>query len=164
MEDRRVSMKDAGHFDASGAARMVDVTGKPVSLRTAEASGRIRLGPVAAAAVLAGTVAKGDVLAVARIGAIQAVKRTWETIPMCHPVRIGGVEVDLSPDEQGVTAVCRVVGTDSTGFEMEALHGVTSALLIVYDMTKSLDRGMEISAVRLIRKSGGASGEYQWPG
>jgi cyclic pyranopterin monophosphate synthase len=90
------------------------------------------------------------------------VKRTWETIPMCHPVRIGGVEVDLMPDAGGVTAVCRVAGTDSTGFEMEALCGVTAALLIVYDMTKSLDRGMEISGVRLISKSGGASGEYRW--
>lgn len=157
-------MDGEGHFDTRGAARMMDVSGKPPTRRTAEASGRITLGSGAAAAVIAGSVAKGDVLAVARIGAIQAVKRTWESIPMCHPVRIGGVEVDLLPDERGVTAVCRVTGTDSTGFEMEALSGVTAALLTVYDMTKSIDRGMVISDVRLMSKSGGASGEYKWQG
>jgi cyclic pyranopterin phosphate synthase len=157
-------MDGEGHLDARGAARMMDVSGKPSTRRTAEASGRITLGSGAAAAVIDGSVAKGDVLAVARIGAIQAAKRTWESIPMCHPVRIGGVEVDLLPDDRGVTAVCRVTGTDSTGFEMEALSGVTAALLIVYDMTKSIDRGMVISDVRLISKSGGASGEYEWQG
>jgi len=159
-----MTMDCEGHVDRNGAARMADVAGKEPSRRTAEASGRISLGPAAARAVLDGSAAKGDVLAVARVGAIQAVKRTWETIPMCHPVRIGGVEIELLPDPEGVTASCRVTGVDSTGFEMEALHGVTVALLIVYDMTKSLERGMVISGVRLLAKSGGKSGEYRWRG
>jgi len=143
---------------------MVDVSGKDETRRTAKASGRIALGPAAARAVLDGAVPKGDVLAVARTGAIQAVKKTWELVPMCHPVRIGGVEVDLIPDLQGVTAECTVIGCDSTGFEMEALNGVTAALLIIYDMTKSVDRGMVMTDIRLLSKSGGASGEYRWQG
>lgn len=157
-------MDGSGHLDDRGRARMVDVSGKEETRRTAKASGRIVLGPGAARAVLDGSVPKGDVLAVARTGAIQAVKKTWELIPMCHPVRIGGVEVDLMPDPEGVTAVCTVIGCDSTGFEMEALTGVTASLLIIYDMTKSMDRGMVITDVRLLSKSGGASGEYRWQG
>ncbi len=155
-------MKKMSHIDGRGNARMVDVSSKKPTRRTAVASGCIKLGLNAAAAIDDDSVPKGDVFATARIGAITAVKRTWETIPLCHPIRIGSVEIDFSRIDDTVKVTCSVGGVESTGFEMEALTGVTAALLIIYDMTKALDRGMEIGEVRLIHKSGGKSGEYVW--
>ncbi|MBN2587248.1 MAG: cyclic pyranopterin monophosphate synthase MoaC [Candidatus Fermentibacteraceae bacterium] len=155
-------MKDFSHLDMNGSARMVDVSGKEVSRREAVACGTIVLGENASRALDDSSVPKGDVFAAARIGAISAVKRTWETIPLCHPLRIGGVEVEIEKEGNEVTAKCRVTGTEATGFEMEALNGAVTALLVVYDMTKALDRGMEIRGVRLLSKSGGKSGDYRW--
>lgn len=155
-------MKELSHLDRDGNARMVDVSAKEPTRREAVATGRIKLGENASRSLDRGSVPKGDVFAAARLGAISAVKRTWETIPLCHPLRIGGVEVDLRKSGATVTATCRVTGIESTGFEMEALNGVMTALLVIYDMTKSLDRGMEIDRVRLISKSGGTTGEYRW--
>ena len=157
-------MKQMSHIDEKGNARMVDVSMKEPTARTAVASGCIRLGRNASASIDDDSVPKGDVFSTARIGAITAVKRTWETIPLCHPLRIGGVEIEFSKDGNTVCVTCTVKGVESTGFEMEALTGVTTALLIIYDMTKALDRGMEIGEVRLIRKSGGKLGEYKWQG
>ncbi len=162
VEDWRLVLKKMSHIDEKGNARMVDVSSKKATARTAVASGCIKLGRNASAAINDDSVPKGDVFSTARIGAITAVKRTWETIPLCHPLRIGGVEIDFNKNGDTVEVTCTVKGVESTGFEMEALTGVTTALLIIYDMTKALDRGMEIGEVRLIRKSGGKSGEYKW--
>ena len=155
-------MDGLSHLDDRGRAIMVDVSGKEPSRRTAKASGYIELGEKAASAVDDPGSPKGDVLATARIGAIQAVKRTWEIVPLCHMVRIGSVSVHFSLEGRRLEATCTVEGLDVTGFEMEALFGVSTALLIIYDMTKSLDRGMEIAGIRLLEKSGGKSGEYRW--
>ncbi|MCK4505000.1 MAG: cyclic pyranopterin monophosphate synthase MoaC [Candidatus Aegiribacteria sp.] len=155
-------MKSMSHIDDQGKARMVDISGKEPSDRYARASGRILLGDNASRAIDSDSVPKGDVFAAARIAAIQAVKKTWETIPLCHPIRIGGTEIELMKAGTAVTAVCTVKGRESTGYEMEALVGVTAALLTIYDMTKALDRVMEITDVRLLQKSGGKSGEYVW--
>ncbi|MCD4848946.1 MAG: cyclic pyranopterin monophosphate synthase MoaC [Candidatus Aegiribacteria sp.] len=157
-------MKKMSHIDKKGNARMVDVSSKEPTERTAVASGCIKLGKNASDSIDDDSVPKGDVFAAARIAAIQAVKKTWETIPLCHPIRIGGTLIELVKDGTSVTAVCTVKGIESTGYEMEALVGVTTALLTVYDMTKALDREMEITDVRLLRKSGGKSGEYIWQG
>jgi len=157
-------MKKLSHIDEKGNARMVDVSIKEPTARLALASGNIKLGRNASEAIDDDSVPKGDVFSTARIGAISAVKKTWELIPLCHPLRIGGVEIGFEKTGDTVEVTCTVKGIDSTGFEMEALIGVTTALLIIYDMTKALDRGMEIGEVRLIRKSGGKSGEYIWQG
>ncbi len=159
-----VSVMKMSHIDDKGNARMVDVSSKEATSRTAIASGSIKLGRNASAAIDDDEVPKGDVFSTARIGAISAVKRTWESIPLCHPLRIGGVEIEFNKNGNTICATCTVKGVESTGFEMEALTGVTTALLIIYDMTKALDRGMEIGEVRLLRKSGGKSGEYKWHG
>jgi len=155
-------VKKMSHIDEKGNARMVDISSKKATERTAIASGCIKLGSNASAAIDDGAAPKGDVFAAARIGAITAVKRTWDLIPLCHPLRIGGVEIEFNKEGNTVDVTCTVKGVESTGFEMEALTGVTTALLIIYDMTKALDRGMEIGEVRLILKSGGKSGEYKW--
>ncbi len=155
-------MKELSHLSGDGSARMVDVSGKEATMREAVAGGTIVLGENAERALEDDTVPKGDVYAAARLGAISAVKRTWETIPLCHPLRIGGVDVDISRSGSEVTVTCSVRGLETTGFEMEALNGVVTALLVIYDMTKALDRGMEIKDVRLISKSGGKSGDYRW--
>ncbi|MBC8428648.1 MAG: cyclic pyranopterin monophosphate synthase MoaC [FCB group bacterium] len=155
-------MKKMTHLDEKGNARMVDISPKQPTQRAATAKGRITLGENAAGALANNSVPKGDVFAVARIGAIQAVKKTSETIPLCHPLRIGAVSVDIELIDRKATVTCTVTGIDSTGFEMEALVGVSTALLIIYDMTKSLDREMVISDIRLIHKAGGKSGEYKW--
>lgn len=157
-------MVGMNHLSGDGSARMVDVSEKEATRREAVAGGKIVLGENASAALDSTDVPKGDVFAAARLGAISAVKRTWETIPLCHPLRIGGVDVDIRKEGREVSVICRVTGKESTGFEMEALCGVTAALLVVYDMTKALDRGMEIGEVRLLSKSGGKSGEYRWQG
>jgi len=153
-------LKGLSHLSDSGEAKMVDVSSKEPTRRKAVASGRIVLSPEAMQALESGRGPKGEVLSVARVGAISAVKRTWNTIPLCHPLRIGGIDVDFQHLSDGISVTCSVTGYETTGFEMEALCGVTAALLIVYDMTKAISRGSVIRDVRLMEKSGGRSGHY----
>jgi cyclic pyranopterin monophosphate synthase len=148
------------HLDAAGAARMVDVGDKPATARVATATGRIAMSPNALAAVREGSAKKGDVLAVARVAGIMAAKRTSDLIPLCHPIPIAKVTLDLRLDEAGVVATATVATTGRTGVEMEALTAVSVALLTVYDMVKAVDRGMAIGDVRLLAKSGGRSGDW----
>jgi cyclic pyranopterin monophosphate synthase len=156
-------MSKLTHLDGDGAARMVDVSAKPDTVRRATASGRIVMSREAAAAIRAGSVKKGDVLAVARVAGIMAAKRTAELIPLCHPLPIAGVTLDLTVEDDGVTATAEVVTSHATGVEMEAMTAVSVALLTIYDMAKAIDRGMAIGAVRLLAKSGGRSGEWRAP-
>jgi cyclic pyranopterin phosphate synthase len=156
-------MSKLTHLDGDGAARMVDVSAKPDTVRRATASGRITMSLEAAAAIRAGNVKKGDVLAVARVAGIMAAKRTAELIPLCHPLPIAGVTLDLTVEDDGVTASAEVVTSHATGVEMEAMTAVSVALLTIYDMAKAIDRGMVIGAVRLLAKSGGRSGEWRAP-
>ena len=151
------------HFDEGGAAIMVDVSGKEKTHREAIASGRIYVSDAVYAAIEGGTAAKGDVLGVARIAGIMAAKRTSDTIPLCHPLPISKCTVDftLTRDPQpSVIAAATVRVTGETGVEMEALHAVSVALLTVYDMCKAIDKRMEITDIRLERKSGGKSGTF----
>ena len=150
------------HFDEAGRAAMVDVSGKAETSRTAIARGRIVMAPETLALIQGGQVGKGDVLGVARLAGIMAAKRTSDLIPLCHPLMIAKVTVDLTPagaDAIEIEATVKVNG--QTGVEMEALTAVTVAALTVYDMCKAADRGMRIEAVRLVHKSGGKSGTYQ---
>ena len=149
------------HLDDAGAAHMVDVGGKQVTRREALATGRIDMAPEAVTAIRDGAVAKGDVLAVARVAGIMAAKRTSELVPLCHPLPISRVALDLTVDEGGVTASATVATDGKTGVEMEALTAVSVALLTVYDMAKALDKAMVIGGVRLLAKSGGRSGEWR---
>jgi cyclic pyranopterin phosphate synthase len=155
-------MSDSGssHFDARGRARMIDVGAKPVTAREAVAHGRVHLSPDAFRAVAEGTSAKGDVLGIARIAGIQAAKRTADWIPLAHPLPLESVEIDFACVEQGphIDIEARARTSAKTGVEMEALVAVSAAALTIYDMCKSIDRGMRIDDIRLIRKSGGKSG------
>jgi cyclic pyranopterin phosphate synthase len=155
-------MSAFSHFDEAGNAVMVDVTGKPVTERIAVASGRVLMQPATLALIERGDVAKGDVLGVARLAGIMGAKRTAEVIPLCHPLPLASVQVELAcrrdPAAVEITATCRSVGR--TGVEMEALCAVSAAALTVYDMCKARDRGMRITDVRLRHKSGGKSGTY----
>lgn len=150
------------HFDAEGRARMVDVGGKEVTERSATAGATVTMQPETLRMILDGTAKKGDVLGVARLAGIMAAKRTADLIPLCHPLALTAVEVDLVPDPArnaiDITATARLKGR--TGVEMEALTAASIAGLTVYDMCKAVDRGMRIGEVRLLRKSGGASGDY----
>ena len=150
-------MSDLTHFDESGAARMVDVGAKPETDREAIASGAIELAPATLARIRDGGVAKGDVLGVARIAAIQGLKRTAELIPLCHPLRLTGVEIDLTLDEPRSRVAIRatVRAHDRTGVEMEALTAVSVAALAIYDMCKSIDKSMRITDIHLVSKRGG---------
>jgi cyclic pyranopterin phosphate synthase len=149
------------HFDDAGAARMVDVGVKPETERTAIASGRVVMEIATAKAVRAGRIGKGDVLGVARIAAVQAAKRTSDIIPLCHPLRITGVDVDLRVASQAVHIRATVRAFDRSGVEMEALAAVSAAALTIYDMCKAIDRGMVISEIRLEEKRGGKSGVWK---
>ncbi len=149
------------HLDATGAARMVDVSAKPATVREATATGRIAMSRDAAAAIRDGTAKKGDVIAVARVAGIMAAKRTADLIPLCHPLPIAGVTLDLAVEDDGVVATATVRTTHGTGVEMEAMTAVSIALLTVYDMAKAVDRGMAIGGVRLLAKSGGRSGDWR---
>jgi cyclic pyranopterin monophosphate synthase len=153
-------MTNLTHFDESGAARMVDVGAKDVTSRRAIASGRITMSPEAAEAIRAGSVKKGDVIAVARVAGIMAAKTTSELIPLCHPLPLTKITLDLEPDESGVTATATVATDGKTGVEMEALTAVSTALLTIYDMAKAIDKGMIISDIRLLEKHGGKSGSW----
>jgi cyclic pyranopterin phosphate synthase len=148
------------HFDEAGAARMVDVGAKPESERVAIASGVIHMESKTANAVRRGTIGKGDVLGVARIAAIQAAKRTSDIIPLCHPLRLTSVDVDLRVATSAVYIMATVRAFDRSGVEMEALAAVTAAALTVYDMCKAIDRAMVISEIRLDEKRGGKSGTW----
>ncbi len=154
------------HLDLAGRPRMVDVSEKSETLRVATARGEVRMRPETLALIRAGQVAKGDVLAAAQLAAIQGAKRTWELVPLCHPVPLSGVEVEFhlrdEPPAVEVRATVRAVAR--TGVEMEALCAVVSACLCVYDMCKAADRDMAIADVWLEHKAGGRSGEYRRPG
>ena len=148
------------HLDETGAARMVDIAGKPVTAREAVATGRISMSSEAAQAIRDGTVAKGDVLAVARIAGIMAAKKTAELIPLCHPLPLTRLTIDLAPDDSGVTVTATAATESKTGVEMEAMTATSVALLTIYDMAKALDKRMVIGDVRLISKTGGKSGDF----
>ena len=148
------------HLDDSGAAHMVDVSAKYSTVRVAVAEGRIRMSAAAAVAIRDGAAAKGDVVAVARVAGIMAAKRTAELIPLCHPLPLTGVALELSVEENNVVAVATARTTHVTGVEMEAMTAVSVALLTIYDMVKSIDKGMVIEGVRLVSKTGGKSGDW----
>jgi cyclic pyranopterin phosphate synthase len=150
------------HLDADGRARMVDVGDKPVTARLAVAAATVRMRPATLRMIAAGAVPKGDVLAVARLAGIAAAKRTADLIPLCHPLLLSHVDVELTPRRQGsrvdIEATVRLEGR--TGAEMEALTAASVAALTIYDMCKAVDRDIEITAVRLLRKEGGKSGRW----
>jgi cyclic pyranopterin phosphate synthase len=149
------------HLDDAGAARMVDVSGKDITVRTATAEGRVDLSPECVALLRGEGVPKGDVLAVARVAGIMATKKTPELIPLCHPLAIHGVGVDLAVDDDGVAVTATVRTADRTGVEMEALTAVTVACLTVVDMTKAVDPRSTISGIRVLGKTGGKSGAWE---
>jgi len=149
------------HVDESGAARMVDVTAKDVTVRTATATGRVRVARSVVELLRAGAMPKGDVLAVARIAGIQGAKRTPDLVPLCHPIAVHGVAVELSVADDAVEISATVRTADRTGVEMEALTAVTVAALTVVDMVKAVDPAAVISDVRVEEKTGGASGHWQ---
>ena len=149
------------HFDARGAAQMVDVSDKPATARRAVARGWVAMAPETLALVTGGTAAKGDVLGVARLAGIMAAKRTADLIPLCHPLALSKVAVDLAPGADRVEIEATVATTGPTGVEMEALTAVSVAALTVYDMLKAVDRGMTIGGIRLTLKEGGKSGRYE---
>lgn len=142
---------------------MVDVGAKAVTQRVAVAAGQIRMGPEALAAIRDGSAGKGDVLATARIAAIMAAKRTGDLIPLCHPIAISSVRVELAMLADGVAVTATVATAGQTGVEMEALTAASVGLLTIYDMAKALDRGMRIEGVRLLEKRGGKSGDWRAP-
>ena len=149
------------HFDAEGRAVMVDVGGKAVTDRSATARVLVVMAPATLAMIRAGTAKKGDVLGVARLAGIMAAKRTADLIPLCHPLPISAVTIDLEPvGDDTVEIAATVKTTGQTGVEMEALTAASVAALTVYDMCKAVDRGMRIEAVRVVHKAGGKSGEY----
>ena len=153
-------MEELTHIDASGRAKMVDVSGKPDTQREAVAKGRLRMKPSTLDLINKGGVAKGDVLAAAQLAGIMAAKQTPQMIPLCHPVLIGDIKVGFNLDEENgaveITAMVKSLG--KTGVEMEALTAVAVAALTIYDMCKAADRGIQIENIRLVRKSGGKSG------
>ena len=153
-------MSGLTHLNAAGEAHMVDVGGKAVTQRVAVAGGRIGMSVDALAAIRDGTAKKGDVLATARIAGIMAAKKTSELIPLCHPIAISSVAVELALEADGVAVTATVACGGQTGVEMEALTAASVALLTVYDMAKALDRGMVIEGVRLLEKRGGKSGDW----
>jgi cyclic pyranopterin phosphate synthase len=155
--------KILSHLSGRGEARMVDVSAKPATERVAIAEGRVLMQPKTLAIVRRGDAKKGDVLGAARIAGIMAAKRTHELIPLCHPLALTQVEVDVTPDAKlpGVTVRARVKVAGQTGVEMEALTAVSVACLTIYDMVKAVERGMRIEGIRLIEKSGGKNGHYR---
>lgn len=155
-------MSGLTHFDAAGNAAMVDISAKAATDRSATAEARVVMQPETLALIRAGAAKKGDVLGVARIAGIMAAKRTAELIPLCHPLAIAAVTVDFTEDTQAsaIVLTARVRTTGPTGVEMEALTAASIAALTIYDMCKSVDRGMRIEALRVIQKAGGKSGDF----
>lgn len=149
------------HLDRDGAAHMVDVSAKEVTTREAVAEGHIAMSAEALATVMAGDAKKGDVIGTARLAGIMAAKRTADLIPLCHPLPLAKVSVDIAPTETGFHVSARVRVTGRTGVEMEALTAVSVACLTIYDMAKALDRAMQIGDIRLVEKTGGASGDFR---
>jgi cyclic pyranopterin phosphate synthase len=154
-------MSGLTHLDADGAAHMVDVGDKAVTSRRAVATGHIAVAADALAAIRDGAAKKGDVLAVARVAGIMAAKRTAELIPLCHPLPLTRVTLDLVLDDTGITATALAATDGKTGVEMEALTAISVALLTIYDMAKAMDRGMTITGIRLLEKAGGKSGDWR---
>jgi cyclic pyranopterin phosphate synthase len=156
-------MRALTHIARDGAARMVDVSQKAVTSRIAVAEGLVRMQAATLALIRSGDAKKGDVVGVARIAGIMAAKRTHELIPLCHPLSIAGVTLDIAVDDRlpGVRIAASVKTAGQTGVEMEALTAVSVACLTVYDMVKAVDRGMVIEGIRLLEKSGGASGRWR---
>ena len=154
-------MSTLTHLDADGAAHMVDVGDKDVTRREATATGRIAMSAQAVAAIRAGALKKGDVIAVARVAGIMAAKRTSDLVPLCHPLPITRVTLDLDVTDAGVTATATVRTDGKTGVEMEALTAVSVALLTVYDMAKAIDKAMILHDIQVVAKSGGRSGDWQ---
>ncbi|MFQ5346392.1 MAG: cyclic pyranopterin monophosphate synthase MoaC [Rhodothalassiaceae bacterium] len=152
------------HLDETGAARMVDVGGKDVTRRTAVAAGLVRMAPATRDLLASGGGGKGDALAAARIAGIMAAKRTATLIPLCHPLMLSHVAVSLAPVAEGIAIRAEVACEQRTGAEMEALTAVSVAALTLYDMGKAVERGMRITDIRLVAKSGGASGDYHEEG
>ena len=155
-------MSEFTHFDESGRAVMVDVAGKDDTRRVAVASGRIAMLPDTLKRILGGQAAKGDVLGVARIAAIQATKRASDLIPLCHPIALTRASVEFDHDKAASVIICTVTAetVGKTGVEMEALTGVSVALLTIYDMCKAVDRGMVMGEIKLLEKQGGSSGHW----
>ncbi len=158
-----MSAQDLNHFNAQGEAHMVDVGAKAISTRVAVAEGEIIMTDKTFARITSGQIQKGDVLGIARIAAIQATKRTWELIPLAHPLLLTGVEVNLLPMTEPARIICRaeVRCAGQTGVEMEALTAVSVALLTIYDMCKAIDRGMTMGQIRLLKKDGGKTGLWE---
>ncbi|WP_010542969.1 cyclic pyranopterin monophosphate synthase MoaC [Sphingomonas elodea] len=157
-------MSGLTHLDETGAAHMVDVGGKAVTVREAVARGRITMSAQAATAIRDGSVKKGDVLATARIAGIMAAKKTSELIPLCHPLPLTRVAIELDLDDSGVTATATAATEGKTGVEMEALTAVSVTLLTLYDMAKALDKSMVLGDIRLLAKTGGKSGDWHAKG
>ena len=157
-------MSELTHFDGKGNARMVDVSDKDITRRTASAQGTISVSSEVMDAVIGKTIKKGDVLTVAQVAGIMGTKRTSDLIPMCHPLSLSNASVTFDIDEDActITAVCTAVCEGKTGVEMEALTGAATALLTIYDMCKSVDKRMVISDIRLIEKTGGKSGDFRF--
>ena len=148
------------HINEQGRARMVDVTDKAVTFRAAVAEGRVRMNPETVALIRTGGTPKGDVLAVAQVAGIMAAKRTHELIPMCHPIALTGVDIQFTLEEAAVHIQVQTRCKGETGVEMEALTAASAAALTIYDMCKAVQKDMEIGEIRLLRKSGGKSGDY----
>lgn len=148
------------HLDAKGAAHMVDISAKSATRREAIAEGRITIAAPALDAIRTATLKKGDALATARIAGIMAAKQTASIIPLCHPLPLDAISVDLTMEADGIHAVATVATTHGTGVEMEALTAVSAALLTLYDMAKALDKRMTIHGIRLLKKTGGRSGDF----
>jgi cyclic pyranopterin monophosphate synthase len=155
-------MAEFTHFDSDGNAHMVDVGSKPATARCAIVKGHVKMAPSTLQMIIEGTAKKGDVLGVARLAGIMGAKHTAALIPLCHPMGLDHVSIDMQADDKlpgiSITATCSVTG--STGVEMEAMTAVSTAALTIYDMCKAVDRGMEIGAIRLTHKSGGKSGVF----
>lgn len=151
------------HFDKNGQAHMVDVSDKPVTARIAIAEGVVRMNPDTLAMIAGGNAKKGDVLGVARLAGIMGAKKTADLIPLCHPLPITkvAVELEIDPDLPGIRIAATVKTSGQTGIEMEALTAVSTAALTVYDMVKAVDKSMEISGIRVLLKDGGKSGRYK---
>ena len=151
------------HFNQDGSAHMVDVGDKPISQRKAIARGRIVMQPETLQLIASGNHKKGDVLGIARVAGIMAAKKTADLVPLCHPIALTHINIDLEIDEKNHSVICRATTEtrDQTGVEMEALTAVQIALLTIYDMCKSVDRGMSITKVELLEKSGGKSGHWK---
>lgn len=152
---------DFTHFNEQGHAKMVDVTDKSVTHRTASAAGTIYMNPETIAAVRSGGITKGDVLSVAQVAGIMAAKRTSEIIPMCHPLMLSGIDIRFAVNQNSIDIFSEVRCHGETGVEMEALTAVSAAALTIYDMCKALQKDMTISNIRLLKKTGGVRGNYE---